>query len=247
MFRCDVCGSVAPPRTACNRVILEIRLAEYAARPRAYWQSPRAGGKGKWIGDPGGRGTEIVREVRACDECAAKAAALERRRAPPPSRDQGEPPSKKAASARSGVVEPVTGPEVPDASRPASIAGVPSQRASRLSEANRELIARALDAAVVGPYFPVWELHTLMGFSWEELARIADAWPETVAFAEDPHEPAEIQRIAVNNVLAHFIGYPHRQWDRLTQELGGADSDRLIELLFAWRGGPVAGYFEALE
>jgi hypothetical protein len=50
-----------------------------AARPRACWQPPRAGGKGKWVDDPGGPGTEIVRELRACDDCAAKAAALERR------------------------------------------------------------------------------------------------------------------------------------------------------------------------
>jgi hypothetical protein len=188
-----------------------------------------------------------VREVRACDECAAKAAALERRRAPPPIGDRGEPPRKIAASARSGIVEHVTGPQVPDATRPASIARVSSQRASRLSEADRELVGRALEAAVAGPYFPDWEMHTIMGFRWEELAQIADAWPETVAIAGDHHEPAEIQRVAVNNVLANFIGYPHRQWDRLTKELGGADSDRLIELLFAWRGGPVAGYFEALE
>lgn len=61
----------------------ETRPAQYAARPRAHWQPPRAGGKGKWIDDPGGRGTEIVRELRACDECAAKVAALERHREPP--------------------------------------------------------------------------------------------------------------------------------------------------------------------
>jgi hypothetical protein len=70
MFRCDVCGSVAPPRTPCNRIVVETRPKEYEARPRAHWQPPRAGGKGKWVDDPGGRGTEIVRERRACDECA---------------------------------------------------------------------------------------------------------------------------------------------------------------------------------
>jgi hypothetical protein len=124
---------------------------------------------------------------------------------------------------------------------------VPSQRASRLSEADRELVGRTLEAAVAGPYFPDREIRTLTGCSREVLAQIADAWPETVAIAGDPHEPAAIQRIAVSNVLASFIGYPHKQWDRLTQDLGGADSDRLIELLFAWRGRSVAGYLEALE
>jgi hypothetical protein len=83
MFRCDVCGSVAPPRTPCNRIIVETRPAEYPARPRAHWQPQCAGGKGKWVDDPGGHGSEIVRELRACDDCAAKAAALKRDREPP--------------------------------------------------------------------------------------------------------------------------------------------------------------------
>src|ERR1043166_3112189 len=98
MFRCDVCGSVAPPRTPCNRIVVETRPAEYAARPRAHWQPPRAGGKGKWVDDPGGRGTEIVHELRACDECAAKAAALERRHEPPSIDDRAARPMTRAVA-----------------------------------------------------------------------------------------------------------------------------------------------------
>jgi len=79
MFRCDVCASVAPSATRCNRLIVETRPADYPVRDKVHWHPPRAGGKGKWVDDPGGHGTEIVRELRACAPCAAKAAAIDRR------------------------------------------------------------------------------------------------------------------------------------------------------------------------
>jgi hypothetical protein len=60
--------------------VIETRPADYPARPRAHWHPPRAGGKGKWVDDPGGSGTEIVRELRACEPCAAKASAIDRHR-----------------------------------------------------------------------------------------------------------------------------------------------------------------------
>jgi hypothetical protein len=46
------------------------RARTYPRRPDAHWQPPRDGGKGKWVDDPGGTGTEIAREVRACGACA---------------------------------------------------------------------------------------------------------------------------------------------------------------------------------
>src|SRR5215475_10783920 len=98
MFRCDICGSVVPPRTPCNRIVVETRPAEYAARPRVHWQPPRAGGKGKWVDDPGGLGTEIVCELRACDECAAKVAALERHRELPSTDDLAARPMMSAVA-----------------------------------------------------------------------------------------------------------------------------------------------------
>ena len=124
---------------------------------------------------------------------------------------------------------------------------MPSQRASGLSEADRELVARSLKAAVAGSYFPDWEVSIITGFSRKQLAQVSDAWPEAVAVGTLSADPDEIQEVAVNNVLNNLIGYPHGQWDRLKQDLGGADEDRLIELLSAWRGEAVAGYFDALE
>jgi hypothetical protein len=75
MYRCDVCDSVVPANTPCNRITIETRVVEYPMRPKVHWIPPKDGGKGKWIDDPGGRGTRIVRELRACPPCAAAAAA----------------------------------------------------------------------------------------------------------------------------------------------------------------------------
>jgi len=88
MFRCEVCDSVAHPRTRCHRIIVETRAVAYPPRADAHWHPLRAGGKGKWVDDPGGRGTEIVRELRACELCAAKATAIERRDKPPSIEDR---------------------------------------------------------------------------------------------------------------------------------------------------------------
>jgi hypothetical protein len=79
MFLCEVCGSVAPPRTRCNRIVVETRAVKHPKRAEVHWHPPRAGGKGKWVDDPGGEGTQTVRELRACEQCAAKVAALKRR------------------------------------------------------------------------------------------------------------------------------------------------------------------------
>jgi hypothetical protein len=57
--------------------VVETREVDYPRRERAHWRPPKAGGKGKWVDDPGGHGVTIVREVRACAACAAKIAALE--------------------------------------------------------------------------------------------------------------------------------------------------------------------------
>jgi hypothetical protein len=78
MFRCDVCASISPPNTPCNRLVLETRPADHPARANAHWHPPLRGGKGKWVDDPGGHGPQIVRELRACSPCAAKSAAIDR-------------------------------------------------------------------------------------------------------------------------------------------------------------------------
>jgi hypothetical protein len=57
--------------------VVETGEVDYPRREGAHWHPPKAGGKGKWVDDPGGHGTAIVRELPACAACAAKIAALE--------------------------------------------------------------------------------------------------------------------------------------------------------------------------
>ena len=52
---------------------VETRPVEYPLREKIYWHPPDAGGKGKWVDDPGGIDTAIVREIRACPTCAERA------------------------------------------------------------------------------------------------------------------------------------------------------------------------------
>jgi hypothetical protein len=82
MFRCEVCGSVSDPNTPVELIVVETRAVEYPLRPKVHWHPPRDGGKGKWSDDPGGRGVETVREVRACAVCAVRL----REPRPPPAR-----------------------------------------------------------------------------------------------------------------------------------------------------------------
>lgn len=82
MYRCEICQRIVPPRTPATRVVLQTRLVQYPARhnanrlpsrklsaararsiPRASHHDPRD--------DPGGHGYEIVKEARACPDCAA--------------------------------------------------------------------------------------------------------------------------------------------------------------------------------
>jgi hypothetical protein len=76
MFRCQLCGTVVPPRTPSHRVVVQSRPKRYPYRPRANSFFRWVKGKHKKLhtDDPGGSGTAIVREVRACAACAANPA-----------------------------------------------------------------------------------------------------------------------------------------------------------------------------
>jgi len=73
MFRCDFCGIVVPPRTRCQRIVVETRPKVYPFRDKAFrvveWS--KGGRHETWKDDPGGRGYETVREGKACPSCAA--------------------------------------------------------------------------------------------------------------------------------------------------------------------------------
>jgi hypothetical protein len=72
MFRCEHCHKVVPPNTAENQFVVEYRIKKYRSRPHANKVSK--GRKTNDVGDPGGVGKEIVREIALCPECARAAA-----------------------------------------------------------------------------------------------------------------------------------------------------------------------------
>lgn len=76
MYRCQVCGSVVPPRTPCRRLVVQTRPARYPYRQevnRVVRVTPDGKVKEKFTDDPGGAGEETVREVTACPRCAGAA------------------------------------------------------------------------------------------------------------------------------------------------------------------------------
>src|SRR5689334_119418 len=119
------------------------------------------------------------------------------------------------------------------------------ERVASLSNEEAELIRAALTAGAEGPYFPNWEIQTLLAVSRDELTEVLMAWPEAAATTSWEPDPERVQYIAVSNVLNNLVGYPHGKWPALQVELGVEQRD-LVELLERWRGGAVRSYFEAM-
>lgn len=75
MYRCQLCGGVAPAGTRAVKVVVAARPKAYPPRRSANTVHKRNPRTGKWsweeTDDPGGVGWEIGREVTACPGCAA--------------------------------------------------------------------------------------------------------------------------------------------------------------------------------
>jgi len=74
MFRCQNCDRIVPAGVRSNKIVVQIRRKEYAARgpdPSERRRYPRGRGpRKKQKYDRGGAGHEIVREIMVCPECA---------------------------------------------------------------------------------------------------------------------------------------------------------------------------------
>jgi hypothetical protein len=73
MFRCQLCGELVPPRTSAQRIVVSTRVKKFPFRSQAN-RIVRLNEKGKrkvtFVDDPGGLGSEIVRELMVCPACA---------------------------------------------------------------------------------------------------------------------------------------------------------------------------------
>jgi len=76
MFQCGICKEQSKPGQKAHHIVVEQRAVTYPPRQQAHLYKDAMG---KWMkrDDPGGQGTEIVREVLAHEKCArvARAAA----------------------------------------------------------------------------------------------------------------------------------------------------------------------------
>ena len=75
MFRCPLCQRIVPPRTPAQHLVLRKRGKTYPYRSRAntFIRTNEAGKRKEFhTDDPGGAGQEIIEEVTACPECAAR-------------------------------------------------------------------------------------------------------------------------------------------------------------------------------
>ena len=75
MFRCQLCQCIVPPRTPCQRLVLNWRSMEYPYRARAntFVRTDEKGKRKEYHSDdPGGKGQEAAKEVIVCPTCAAQ-------------------------------------------------------------------------------------------------------------------------------------------------------------------------------
>lgn len=76
MFQCQLCDSCVAARIPAQRIVLKTRAKRYPARGNIH-RKPAVTKNGtavrpEYKDDPGGQGSEIVREVLVCPECAAR-------------------------------------------------------------------------------------------------------------------------------------------------------------------------------
>lgn len=71
MYRCDLCKKVVPPNSNCKKIpITEMRTHPFRARVQKRLTIDKTGKKKpEWIDDPGGRGPQIIQEIKCCHDC----------------------------------------------------------------------------------------------------------------------------------------------------------------------------------
>ena len=82
-----------------------------------------------------------------------------------------------------------------------------------LSDPEREIIRRCVQAAAEGPYFPDREFATIFGVSRDEVRAVLRSWPSV-------DETSETVTLSINNALNNLTGYPHRLDGQLVADIG---------------------------
>ena len=105
-----------------------------------------------------------------------------------------------------------------------------------LTKDEREVIGECLRASVNGPFFPMWEFHTLFGLEHQEVAEIA--------FGSMPlDDTREDVKIAINNAMNTLTGYPHRCGEEIWRQFISVPPDEVRRILKKWKGTPAGHPF----
>lgn len=102
---------------------------------------------------------------------------------------------------------------------------------SDLTEAEQLVVYDCLRASVTGPFFPLWEFHTLFGLEHQEVADIA--------FGPTPlDDTREDVKVAISNALNWLTGYPHRCGKEVWQQYIRVSPGEVRRILKKWKGTP---------
>lgn len=75
MFKCEFCGRATGPRVPCAKIVTATQYWRHPFRSRIQkkWGFDKSGKlRMEWVDDPGGYGPQILKERKACPNCAAK-------------------------------------------------------------------------------------------------------------------------------------------------------------------------------
>jgi hypothetical protein len=99
-----------------------------------------------------------------------------------------------------------------------------------LTESEQQVIRDCLRASVAGPFFPMWEFHTLFGLEHQDVSDIA--------FGPPLDDSREDVKVAINNALNMLTGYPHRCGPQVWQQFISVTPDEVRRILKKWKGTP---------
>ena len=98
-----------------------------------------------------------------------------------------------------------------------------------LTETELEIVYECLMAAAHGPFIPDWEFSTLFGVEQQEVAKIAERWP-------DVDDNDEAVRLSINNSLNNLTGYPIDREDAWNIYIS-VGPEELVRILKKFRKG----------
>ena len=73
MFRCEICRLLTKPGSKQHKVVTHTRRDIPVVNTDRHYRTHRTDEPGKWVTDTANPGTQIVKEVNACMECANEA------------------------------------------------------------------------------------------------------------------------------------------------------------------------------